>query len=64
MSDVDELAAIVAQVVAAHPDQARQFRAGKAKVLGFFVGQVMQATSGKADPKQANALLLKALADG
>ena len=64
VSDVDELAAIVAQVVAAHPDQARQFRAGKAKVLGFFVGQVMRATSGKADPKQANALLLKALADG
>ena len=64
VSDVDELAAIVARVVAAHPDQAGQFRAGKAKVLGFFVGQVMRATSGKADPKQANALLLKALADG
>ena len=64
VSDVDELAAIVAQVVAAHPDQALQFRAGKSKVLGFFVGQVMQATGGKADPKQANALLLKALADG
>ena len=64
VSDVDELAAIVAQVVAAHPDQALQFRAGKSKVLGFFVGQVMQATSGKADPKQANTLLLKALADG
>ena len=64
VSDVDELAGIVARVVAAHPDQARQFRAGKGKVLGFFVGQVMKETSGKADPKQANALLLKALADG
>ena len=63
VSDSDALAGIVAQVVAAHPAQAGQFRAGKAKLLGFFVGQVMRATAGKADPKQANALLLEALRD-
>ena len=63
VSDSDALAGIVAQVVAAHPAQAGQFRAGKAKLLGFFVGQVMRATGGKADPKQANALLLEALRD-
>ena len=63
LSDADALTGIVAQVVAAHPAQAQQFRDGKAKLLGFFVGQVMQATAGKADPKQANALLLKALQD-
>jgi len=47
----------VDQVIAANPEQAEQFRAGKDKMLGFFVGQVMKATKGKANPQQVNELL-------
>ncbi len=61
MEDSDALAAIIAEVVAANPDQADQFRAGKDKVLGFFVGQIMKRTQGKANPKQVNTLLREAL---
>ena len=64
LSDSAELAPVVAEAVAAHPAQARQYRDGKAKLLGFFVGQVMRATDGKADPKRANELLLRALREG
>jgi aspartyl-tRNA(Asn)/glutamyl-tRNA(Gln) amidotransferase subunit B len=61
VSDTGELKAIVEQVVADNPDQVEQFRAGKEKVLGFFVGQVMKQTQGKANPKQVNELLRDAL---
>ena len=64
ISDSAELAAIAREIVAQHPAQAAQFRAGKQRVLGFFVGQVMQATRGKADPRQANELITKALREG
>ena len=64
LSDSGELKALVAEVVAAHPQQAEQFRAGRHKVLGFFVGQVMRASSGKANPQQMQALLRDALAQG
>jgi aspartyl-tRNA(Asn)/glutamyl-tRNA(Gln) amidotransferase subunit B len=64
VSDSGALAAIVAQVVADNPAQAADFRAGKDKLLGFFVGQVMQATQGKANPQQVNELLRDALAGG
>jgi len=61
MSDTSELEAIIAGIVADNPKQAEQFRAGKDKLLGFFVGQVMKATQGKANPKQVNELLRTAL---
>ena len=61
LSDRGELQALVAEVVAAHPKQAEQFRAGRDKVLGFFVGKLMAATGGKANPQQVNALLREAL---
>ena len=61
VSDAGEIEGIIAGIVAKNPDQVAQFRAGKEKVLGFFVGQVMKATQGKANPKQVNALLRKAL---
>ena len=61
VSDRDELGTLIASVVADNPDQAAQYRAGKTKVLGYFVGQVMQATQGKANPQQVNELLIKAL---
>ncbi|EQD60506.1 Asn/Gln amidotransferase domain protein, partial [mine drainage metagenome] len=44
---------------AAHPEQWAEYCAGRDKLLGFFVGQVMQATRGQASPKLLNALLQK-----
>ena len=61
LNDTDALAALVAETVASHPAQAADYRAGKAKLLGFFVGQVMKATGGKANPRQVNDLLRAAL---
>ena len=52
---------IVDSVIAANPGQVAQYRAGKAKLLGFFVGQVMQATGGKANPGQVNEALKRRL---
>ncbi len=57
VSDSSQLQALVDQVLADNPDQVAQFKAGKEKVLGFFVGQIMKATQGKANPGQLNQLL-------
>lgn len=57
ITDSGALEAIVDEVIAAHPQQLEQFRAGKDKLLGFFVGQVMKQTQGKANPGQVNKLL-------
>ena len=62
VSDDDALGRIVDDVVDANPAQAEQFRSGRTKVLGFFVGQVMKATSGKANPRKVNDLLRDRLA--
>ena len=61
MSDEGELAALVTEIVAANPAQAEQFREGKTKVLGFFVGQLMQKTRGQANPQLANQLFTREL---
>ena len=61
MSDEGELAALVTEIVAANPAQAQQFREGKTKVLGFFVGQLMQKTRGQANPQLANQLFTREL---
>ncbi|MBM9603974.1 Asp-tRNA(Asn)/Glu-tRNA(Gln) amidotransferase subunit GatB [Desulfopila inferna] len=61
VSDEGELLAIVQEIVDANPDQAQQFREGKDKVMGFFVGQLMKKTKGKANPKMANELFHKVL---
>ena len=61
VSDSGELAAVVAAVLAAHPAQVEQYRAGKEQVAGFFVGQVMKATQGKANPQLAAELVRAAL---
>ncbi|MFU8816307.1 MAG: Asp-tRNA(Asn)/Glu-tRNA(Gln) amidotransferase GatCAB subunit B, partial [Pseudomonadales bacterium] len=61
VSDSGALTAIVARVMADNPEQVAQLRAGKDKVLGFLVGQVMKATQGKANPKQVNELIRTAL---
>ena len=61
LGDADELAAVVERVLTENAAQAEQYRAGKSKVLGFLVGQTMKATRGKADPRQVDELLRRAL---
>ena len=61
VSDTGEIATIIDEIVAANPAQVEQFKAGKEKVLGFFVWQVMKATQGKANPQVVNELLRAAL---
>ena len=61
MSDEGELVALVREIIAANPDQAQQYRDGKTKVIGFFVGQLMQKTRGKANPQLANKLFSQEL---
>jgi aspartyl-tRNA(Asn)/glutamyl-tRNA(Gln) amidotransferase subunit B len=61
VSDEGELLALVKEIVAANPGQAEEFRGGKEKLMGFFVGQLMQKTKGKANPKLANELFAKEL---
>ncbi len=61
VSDRGALEQAVRDVVAKNPDQAAQFRAGKDKVMGFFVGQVMKATGGKANAQVVQELLRAAL---
>ncbi|MFU8819739.1 MAG: Asp-tRNA(Asn)/Glu-tRNA(Gln) amidotransferase subunit GatB [Desulfurivibrio sp.] len=63
VSDEGELTAMVQKIIADNPEQVAQFRAGKGKVLGFFVGQLMKETRGKANPQLANELFSKALND-
>ncbi|MFO8156249.1 MAG: Asp-tRNA(Asn)/Glu-tRNA(Gln) amidotransferase subunit GatB [Pseudomonadota bacterium] len=57
ITDSSELEGIIDEVIAANPEQVEQYRAGKEKLIGFFVGQVMKATGGKANPQQLNELL-------
>jgi aspartyl-tRNA(Asn)/glutamyl-tRNA(Gln) amidotransferase subunit B len=64
ITDSSSIEQAVDAVIAASPEQAEQYRAGKDKVLGFFVGQVMKATKGKANPQQVNELLLRKLRGG
>jgi len=60
-SDTSALEKIIDEVIAANPKQVEQYRAGKKTVAGFFVGQVMTASKGQANPKLVNELLAKKL---
>ena len=62
VSDTGLIEEACRKVVAAHPDEAARFRAGNAKLLGFFVGAVMKETGGKANPKAVNEILRRLLA--
>jgi aspartyl-tRNA(Asn)/glutamyl-tRNA(Gln) amidotransferase subunit B len=64
LSDESALEAVVAEVVGASPEQAASYRRGKDAALGWFVGQVMRRTGGRANPQTVNALLRKALGGG
>jgi aspartyl-tRNA(Asn)/glutamyl-tRNA(Gln) amidotransferase subunit B len=61
ITDSAAIETVIAQVMQANPRQLADFRAGKDKLFGFFVGQVMKATAGKANPAQVNDLLKKML---
>jgi len=60
-SDTSALEKIIDEVLAANPKQLEQYRAGKTTMLGFFVGQVMKASKGQANPQVVNELLGKKL---
>ncbi|MCZ6797752.1 MAG: Asp-tRNA(Asn)/Glu-tRNA(Gln) amidotransferase GatCAB subunit B, partial [Gammaproteobacteria bacterium] len=57
ITDSGAIESLIDEVIAANPDQVEQFRAGKEKVLGFFVGQIMKQSKGKANPGQVNQRL-------
>jgi aspartyl-tRNA(Asn)/glutamyl-tRNA(Gln) amidotransferase subunit B len=61
VSDTGEIERIIDEIIAANAGQVAEFRGGKEKVFGFFVGQVMRASKGKANPALVNDLLLKKL---
>ncbi|MGC1309098.1 MAG: Asp-tRNA(Asn)/Glu-tRNA(Gln) amidotransferase subunit GatB [Phormidesmis sp.] len=61
ISSPDVIESMIDEVLAAHPEELAKFRAGKTKLKGFFVGQVMKRTGGRADPKLTNQLLGKKL---
>jgi len=61
VSDVGQIEAIAAEVIAANPKQAAEYRGGKTPLLAFFVGQVMKATKGKANPQVVNEVLKRLL---
>jgi aspartyl-tRNA(Asn)/glutamyl-tRNA(Gln) amidotransferase subunit B len=62
VSDAGELAAVIDQALADSPKELEQYRSGKDKLFGFFVGQVMKRTQGKANPATVNELLKTRLA--
>ena len=57
MTDISALEFVIDEIIAKNLDQVEQFKNGNTKLLGFFVGQVMKATQGKANPKQVNQIL-------
>ena len=62
VSDVSAIEAAARQVIEANPKQAEQYRGGKQELIGFFVGRVMKATQGKANPALVNEILKRLLA--
>jgi aspartyl-tRNA(Asn)/glutamyl-tRNA(Gln) amidotransferase subunit B len=61
ITDTSAIEQVIDEVLAKNPGQLAEYRAGKDKLFGFFVGQVMKATGGKANPAQLNELLKKKL---
>ncbi len=61
VSDTGAIEAIIDEIIAANPGQVEEYRSGKEKVFGFFVGQVMKASKGKANPAAVNELLKQKL---
>jgi aspartyl-tRNA(Asn)/glutamyl-tRNA(Gln) amidotransferase subunit B len=63
LSDEATLRRLAADVVARHPKQSESYKKGKTGLLGFFVGQLMKATGGSADPRLASDIV-RALLEG
>ena len=63
ISDTGELEGIVREIIAANPGPLADYKAGKQKAMGFFVGQVMKATKGQANPKLVNEILTQELSN-
>lgn len=61
VSDSSFLEPIVDEVIAANPNEVERFKAGKKNLMGFFVGQIMKQTKGRANPKEVTSLLIKKL---
>ncbi|MFW5968383.1 MAG: Asp-tRNA(Asn)/Glu-tRNA(Gln) amidotransferase GatCAB subunit B, partial [Persicimonas sp.] len=61
ISDEDALAEIIERIIDENPEQAQSFREGNENIVGWFVGQVMQATQGQANPQLANEMLRERL---
>ncbi|MGB6679254.1 MAG: Asp-tRNA(Asn)/Glu-tRNA(Gln) amidotransferase subunit GatB [Terriglobales bacterium] len=61
ITDLSAIEKIIDEIVAANPKQVEQYRAGKKTVIGFFVGQVMKASKGQANPQMVNELLTRKL---
>ena len=63
VSDASAIEEIIAAVIEKFPQEAADYKNGKTKLIGFFMGQIMQATKGKANPKIVNEILVKKLGD-
>ena len=61
ISDPEKITPIIDEIIAKNPDNVEKFKAGNTKLLGFFVGQVLKATGGKANPKVVNQLISEKL---
>ncbi len=61
MSDAGDLQKMVQEIIAENPGQVTEYKAGKTKLMGYFVGQLMKKTKGRANPKMANELFAKEL---
>ncbi|MFP6663115.1 MAG: Asp-tRNA(Asn)/Glu-tRNA(Gln) amidotransferase subunit GatB [Deltaproteobacteria bacterium] len=64
VTDEGAIGNVVDEILARHSDKVEEYRGGKEQLLGFFVGQVMQATHGKANPRAVNEILRAKLAQG
>jgi aspartyl-tRNA(Asn)/glutamyl-tRNA(Gln) amidotransferase subunit B len=64
LTDADEIGRIIHAVLEENPKLVEEYQEGKGQLLGYFVGQVMKATKGKANPKLVNELLRKSLSKG
>ena len=63
ITDADALTAVAQEILTAHPKEVEDYKAGKTKVMGFFVGQLMRQTKGQANPQLANEIFLKLLSE-
>jgi aspartyl-tRNA(Asn)/glutamyl-tRNA(Gln) amidotransferase subunit B len=61
LSDPAAIGKLIDEIIAANPTELEQYRGGKTKLLGFFVGQVMKQSGGRAEPKLTNKILAEKL---